>query len=125
MKHTATSKHREALASHPLTGYFQPASASDQLAIQTEVLFANFVKDALHPHFAQHVIGQCRAGPFSIMCDEGNDKVKKNFALLVHQWDEKLGKPVTRFLHMPVRNIDTAENLFNCIDVALKDRSTP
>ena len=28
-KHLATSKHREALASRTLTGYFQPASASD------------------------------------------------------------------------------------------------
>ena len=31
--HMATSKHRKALASCPMTGYFQPASASDQPAI--------------------------------------------------------------------------------------------
>ena len=42
-KHMATSKRREALASCPLMGYFQPASASDQLTIRAEVLFANFV----------------------------------------------------------------------------------
>ena len=63
------------------------------------------VKDAMHPHFVQHVIEQCRAGPFSIMCDEGSDKASKNIALLVRLWDEKLGKLVTRFLDMPVCNI--------------------
>ena len=42
-KHMATSKHREALASRPLAGYFQSASALDQSAIRAEVLFANFV----------------------------------------------------------------------------------
>lgn len=83
------------------------------------------VKDALHPHFAQPVIEQCRTGPFSIMCDEGNDKVSKNFALLVRLWDETLGQPVTRFLDMPVCNISTAENLFHCIEIALKDRGIP
>lgn len=56
--------------------------------------------------------------PFSIICDEVNDN-DKNFAILVCLWDDELGKPVTKFLHMPVCNIGTADKLFEAIDSAL------
>ena len=83
------------------------------------------VKGALYPHFAEPVIEQCRTGPFTIMCDEGNDTADKNFAILVRLWDEKLGKPVTRFLDMPVCNRGTGANLFGCIEAALQSRGIP
>lgn len=83
------------------------------------------VKGALFPHFTEPVFDMCRKGPFSILCDEGNDCDDKNFAILVRLWDDELGKPVTRFFDMPVCNIATAEKLFNHIDTALVSRSVP
>ena len=56
------------------------------------------------------------------MCDEGNDIEDKNFAIVVCLWDEDLGRPLTRFLDMPVCNVGTAENLFGFIDTALGKR---
>ena len=83
------------------------------------------VKGALHPYFAKPVIELCKEGPFSILCDEGNDGDDKNFAILVRLWDNDLGKPVTRFLDMPVCNIATAMRLFEHIDASLNERGIP
>ena len=83
------------------------------------------VTGALFPHFNNPVISLCQNKPFSILCDEGNDNDDKNFAILVRLWDDKLGKPVTRFLHMPVCNIGTADKLFEAIDSALVERNIP
>ena len=77
------------------------------------------IKGALQPHYTEPVIKHCKNNPFFILCDEGNDVDDKNFAILVHLWDEMLGKPVTRFLDMPIFNIGTAENLFNHNDALL------
>ena len=77
------------------------------------------VKGALAPSFLNPVIEMCRGGPFSILCDEGNDSEDKNLAILVRMWDSNLGKPMTRFFAMPVCNIGTAEMLFQHIDSAL------
>ena len=35
------------------------------------------VKGALHPHFVEPVIAQCKKCPLSTLCDEGNDNDKK------------------------------------------------
>ena len=43
-------------------------------------------------------------------------------SILVCLWDDQLGRPVTRFLHMPVCNIGTADKLFNAIDSTLEER---
>ena len=83
------------------------------------------VTGALAPHFSEPVFSLCRENPFSILCDEGNDKDDKNFAILVRMWDDKLGKPMTRLLDMPVCNIGTAENLFEAISKALEERKIP
>ena len=40
-------------------------------------------------------------------------------------WDDKLGKPVTKFIDMPVCNIGTAEKLFEAINKALEDSGIP
>ena len=65
-------------------------------------------------------------GPFSILCDGGNDKLdKKYFAIIVRYWDECLGKVVTRFLAMPVCNIATGQSLFNALEAELSSRLIP
>ena len=48
-----------------------------------------------------------------------------NFAILVSLWDDQLGKPVTRFLHMSVCNIGTADKLFDAIDTTLVEKKIP
>ena len=83
------------------------------------------VKGALHPHFMQAVIDRCKNGPFSILCDEGNDAEDKNFAILVRYWDNHLAKPTTRLLDIPICNIGTAENLFSHIESALVKNEIP
>ena len=83
------------------------------------------VRGALHPHLHQPVVELCQNGPFSILCDEGNDVEDKNFAILVRLWDEKQGKPMTRFLDMPICNIGTAEKLFEAIHFTMHEKSIP
>ena len=41
------------------------------------------VKGALHPHFAEAVIGLCKESPFSILCDESSDVDNKYLAILI------------------------------------------
>ena len=83
------------------------------------------VTGALHPYFAKPVFTLCQENPFSILCDEGTDHDDKNFAVLVRLWDNQLGKPVSRFLDMPVCNIGTAEKLFEAINKALNEKNIP
>ena len=83
------------------------------------------VTGALYPHFNEPVVTLCQNNPFSVLCDEGNDNDDKNFAILVRLWDDQLGKPATRFLHMPVCNIGTADKLFDAIDSTLEERKIP
>ena len=80
------------------------------------------VTGALHPYFSQPVDKLCQENPFSILCDEGSDADDKNFAILARLWDEKLGKPVTRFLDMPICNVGTADKLFEAVNTALGER---
>ena len=80
------------------------------------------VKGALFPHFTEPIVKMCRQTAFSILCDEGNDSNDKNFTILVRLWDKNLGKPMTRFLDMPICNIGTGEKLFELINKSLSDR---
>ena len=86
---------------------------------------ACIVTGALNPYFAKPVLTSCQENPFSILCDEGSNKDDKNFAILIRLWDDLLGKPVTRFLDMPVCNIGTANILFEAIERALDERNIP
>ena len=81
------------------------------------------VTGELQPYFADPVLTLCKENPFSILCDEGSDNEDKNFAILVRLWDDKLGKPVTRFLDMPVCNIGTADKLFDALDEVLEKKN--
>ena len=80
------------------------------------------IKHALNP---DPVIQHCQNGPFSISCDEDSNTEDKHLAILVRLWDDELGKPVTRFLDMPVCNIGTAATLFERINASLEERSVP
>ena len=73
------------------------------------------LKGALYHHFTMPVESICRDGPFSILCDEGNDTDNKYFAILVRLWDERVCMPATRFLDMPICNIANAQSLFTSL----------
>ena len=83
------------------------------------------VKGALNPYFSEAVTTLCRESPFSILCDEGSDTDRHNFAILARMWDEKLRKPVTRFLDMPVCNAGNAASLFELLDGVLESKAIP
>ena len=95
-----------------LTSAVFPDSKVAQVFSSACTKTACIVKGALHPHFTEPVVALCKESPFSIMCDEGNDVEDKNFAIVVCLWDEDLGRPLTRFLDMPVCNVGTAENFW-------------
>ena len=105
-----------------LTSVMFPDSSIAQAFSSARTKTTCIVKGALHPHFAEPVISQCKKCPFSILCDEGNDVDDKNFAILVRLWDDEQGRPVTRFLDMPVCNIGTAEKLFELIDASMTEK---
>ena len=83
------------------------------------------VKGALSPYFSDPVTTLCRETPFSILCDEGSDTDRHNFTILVRMWDENLGKPMTRFLDMPICNAGNAASLFEQLDTVLESKAIP
>jgi hypothetical protein len=83
------------------------------------------IKGALNPYFSEPVVTLCKHNPFSILCDEGSDTNRHNFAILARMWDDKLGKPVTRFLELPVASAGNAASLFELIDAALESKGIP
>ena len=84
------------------------------------------ITHALAPAVNALVAEACVKGPFSILCDGGNDKWdKKYFAIIVRYWDECLSKVVTRFLAVPVCNSATAQSLFDALEAELSSRSIP
>ena len=48
-----------------------------------------------------------------------------SIAVLARMWDEKLRKPVTRFLDMPVCNAGNAASLFELLDGVLESKAIP
>ena len=82
-------------------------------------------KGALNQYFLEAAISLCKENPFSLLCDRGSDTDRHNFAILAHTWDDKLGKPVTRFLDMPVGNSGSAASLFELLDTALGSKEIP
>ena len=84
------------------------------------------VNHTLAPEADEIVTKACRNGPFSILCDGGNDKLdKKYFAVMVRYWDVKTCRTVVRFLEMPVCNIATAQALFDALDGVFQRRRIP
>lgn len=63
----------------------------------------------------------CRSQPFSLMCDESNNrKTDKEFVILARVYDEATLQVATRFIEMPVCNVGNAENLFEKLSEALR-----
>ncbi|KAA0722775.1 hypothetical protein E1301_Tti022107 [Triplophysa tibetana] len=68
----------------------------------------------------------CRSQPFSLMCDESNNrKTDKEFVILTRLYDEATLQVATRFLEMPICNIGNAENLYEKLSEALRKRGIP
>ena len=60
------------------------------------------------------------------MIDESNDRSdKKCVSILVRVFDQAVFKVETYFLAMPICNIATSENLFNCVKDVFNERSIP
>ena len=83
-------------------------------------------KRAVAPDLLDDVVQICRSQPFTIMCDESNDHGNdKCFVILIKVFDDDLGSTHTRFLDMPIVNIDTAANLFLALDQSLTKHGIP
>ncbi|CAM4577119.1 unnamed protein product [Leuciscus chuanchicus] len=68
----------------------------------------------------------CRSQPFSLMCDESNNrKTEKEFIILTRLYDEATLQVSTRFLEMPTCNVGNAENLYEKLSEALRKRGIP
>ena len=84
---------------------------------------------ALAPAANSLVTEACVKGPFSILCDGGNDKLdKKYFGIMVRYWDDQLGMAVTRFLetrHASLQHYTTGQSLFDALEAELSSRSIP
>lgn len=81
------------------------------------------IKRALAPSCDKTVEQLCQTYPFSIMCDESNDRGNdKNFVILVRVFDDNVGQVVTQFLDMPVCNRATGENLFGTLNAVFENR---
>ena len=79
------------------------------------------IKRAIAPSLEDKVVQMCKKQPFSILCNESNDRgAEKCFAILVRVFDEISKKARTFFLDMPIVNIGTGENLFNVLDKCLR-----
>ncbi|KAI4827694.1 hypothetical protein KUCAC02_031072 [Chaenocephalus aceratus] len=80
------------------------------------------VKGTIAPALDKEVTELCQKQPFGLMCDEGtNRSTEKEFAILVRVFEEDT--LVTKFLHMPVCNIGTAEGLFTSLTKVLSERN--
>ena len=79
------------------------------------------VKVGLSPHFRRVI--ESKSTPFSLLMDESNDKTDKSCVILVRALDPVVGEVRTRFLDMPVVNIDTADNLFQALKSSLEKHS--
>lgn len=68
------------------------------------------------------VIKLCQNQPFGLMCDESTNRntTNKEFVILARVCEAQ--EVVTMFLHMPVCNIGTAQNLFESLNTVLSDR---
>ncbi|KAG1693352.1 Zinc finger BED domain-containing protein 5 [Nymphon striatum] len=86
----------------------------------------HIVTEALAPNFDRHVEVMCREQKFSVMIDESNDQGgDKMLAVLVRVYNTTVHRVTTLFLGMPVCNIGTSENIFNCLKQLFLDRGIP
>ena len=79
------------------------------------------VKQAIAPDLWRTLIKRCKKQPFTILCDESNDRgTDKCFAILARTCEEETRSVNTRILDMPVVNIGTGANLYTALDKCLR-----
>jgi hypothetical protein len=73
------------------------------------------------PNLEKTLVDRCKTQPFTILCDESNDRgYDKLFAILVRVVEEELRSVKTRFLDMPVVNVGTGAKLYAALDKCLR-----
>ncbi|KAL0978021.1 hypothetical protein UPYG_G00164880 [Umbra pygmaea] len=84
------------------------------------------IKGAISAELEDELAKTCRSQPFSLMCDESNNrKTDKEFVILTRLYDEATLQVATRFLEMPTCNVGNAENLYEKLSEALRKRGIP
>ncbi|KAL6459468.1 hypothetical protein MHYP_G00329400 [Metynnis hypsauchen] len=84
------------------------------------------IKGAIAAELDDELAKTCRSQPFSLMCDESNNrKTDKQFVILARLYDEATLQVTTRFMEMPVCNVGNAENLYEKLSEALRKRGIP
>nr|XP_034963510.1 uncharacterized protein LOC118081241 isoform X1 [Zootoca vivipara] len=87
---------------------------------------AQIIKGAIAAELDDEVSKTCRSQPFSLMCDElNNRKTDKEFVIMARLYDEANLQVVTRFFEMPICNVGNAENLYEKLSEALRKRGIP
>ncbi|XP_047236692.1 uncharacterized protein LOC124877498 [Girardinichthys multiradiatus] len=84
------------------------------------------IKGAIATELDDELAKTCRFQPFSVMCDESNNrKANKEFVILTRLYNEATLQVVTRFMEMSVCNVGNAENLYEKLSEALRKRGIP
>ncbi|XP_078315534.1 SCAN domain-containing protein 3-like [Crassostrea virginica] len=84
------------------------------------------LKQAIAPDLYDTLIKRCQSQPFTLLCDESNDRgADKCFAVLVRIFEEESRSVKTRFIDMPVVNVGTGANLYAALDKILRTRDIP
>ncbi|XP_048861340.1 uncharacterized protein LOC125728385 [Brienomyrus brachyistius] len=79
------------------------------------------IKVAIAAELQDELAKTCRSQPFSLMCDESNNRTTdKEFVILTRLYDEATLQVATRFLEMPTCNVGNAENLYGKLSEALR-----
>ncbi|XP_034965228.1 uncharacterized protein LOC118082233 isoform X2 [Zootoca vivipara] len=100
------------------------AIARKYSAGETETM--QIVKGAIATELDDELAKTCRSQPFSLMCDElNNRKADKKFVIMARLYDEANLQVATRLLEMPICNVGNAENLYEKLSEALRKRGIP
>ncbi|XP_070408565.1 uncharacterized protein [Nothobranchius furzeri] len=84
------------------------------------------IKGAIAAELDEELARTCRSQPFSLMCDESNNrKTDKEFVILTRLYDEATLQVATKFMEMPICNVGNAENLYEKLSEALRKRGIP
>nr|XP_054588381.1 uncharacterized protein LOC129153197 [Nothobranchius furzeri] len=84
------------------------------------------IKGAIAAELDDELARTCRSQPFSLMCDESNNrKTDKEFVILTRLYDEATLEVATKFMEMPICNVGNAENLYEKLSEALRKRGIP
>ena len=87
---------------------------------------AAIVTEALAPNEQECTIKYAKAGPIAVMVDESNDiQNDKGCAIVLRVINTDMVCVQNRFLDMPVCNRATGANLFEVIDVCMKNNGIP